>query len=159
MGCEGDAFRTSGSQAVSTLSKGNHGSLVSVGWDISMRSNLIWKVSSRVKRELQSSTVCHSLEVTPCLHDQQELPGQGQDSLSDPSTNQPLLLKAPPVFGFSEFKCTKIPSSGTWACSFDKQLLLSLCLSMTLLPLTLDQDHLPPPEFSKMGFKQGILKL
>lgn len=51
------------------------------GWDIPTWSDLIWKVSCRVKRELQSNTICHSLEVTACLHDQQELPGQGQDSL------------------------------------------------------------------------------
>lgn len=97
-GCKGDALRPSGSQAVSTFSKGNHGSLVSVGWDIPTWSDLIWKVSSRVQRELQSSTVCHSLEVIAHLHDQQELPGQGQES--DPSTNQPLLLKSPSGFSF-----------------------------------------------------------
>lgn len=59
--------------AVSTFSKGNHGSSASVCWAIPTWSDLIWKVSCKGKRELQSNTVC--------LHDQQELPGQGQDSL------------------------------------------------------------------------------
>lgn len=86
-GCKGDAFRTSFSLALSTLSKGNHGSLVSVCWDIPTWSDLIWKVSCRVKRELQSSAVCHSSEVTACLQDEQELLGQGQRSLILPQTS------------------------------------------------------------------------
>lgn len=68
-------------EAVSTLSKGNHGSLLSVCWYVPTWGDLMWKVSCRVKRELQSSTACDSLEVTACLHNEQELPGQGQDSL------------------------------------------------------------------------------